>query len=72
MDKKFKLAVVGATGLVGRTALKVLEEKNLLREAPSGKRTFYVTKSPENFDKTANIFLGKGADVHSVLRDIKE
>lgn len=29
MDKKYKLAIVGATGLVGRTALKVLEEKNL-------------------------------------------
>lgn len=29
MDKKYKLAVVGATGVVGRTALKVLEEKNL-------------------------------------------
>lgn len=55
-----------------REAKSVLEEKNLLRELPSGKRTFYVTKSPENFDKTANIFLGKGADVHSVLRDIKE
>ncbi len=27
--KKFKLAIVGATGLVGRTVLKVLEEKNL-------------------------------------------
>ena len=27
--KKFKLAIVGATGLVGRTILKVLEEKNL-------------------------------------------
>lgn len=27
--KKFKLAIVGATGLVGRTALKVLEEYNL-------------------------------------------
>lgn len=26
---KYKLALVGATGLVGRTALKVLEEKNL-------------------------------------------
>ena len=25
--KKYKLALVGATGLVGRTALKVLEEK---------------------------------------------
>ena len=29
MDKKYKLAIVGATGIVGRTALKVLEEKNL-------------------------------------------
>lgn len=27
--KKYRLAIVGATGLVGRTALKVLEEKNL-------------------------------------------
>jgi aspartate-semialdehyde dehydrogenase len=29
MNKTYKLAIVGATGLVGRTALKVLEEKNL-------------------------------------------
>ena len=28
MEKTYKLAVVGATGLVGRTFLKVLEEKN--------------------------------------------
>ena len=28
MNKKYKVAVVGATGVVGRTALKVLEEKN--------------------------------------------
>ena len=27
--KKYKIAIVGATGLVGRTAVKVLEEKNL-------------------------------------------
>ena len=27
--KKCRLAIVGATGLVGRTVLKVLEEKNL-------------------------------------------
>lgn len=26
--KHYKLAIVGATGLVGRTILKVLEEKN--------------------------------------------
>ena len=29
MNKKYKLAIVGATGLVGRAILKVLEEKNL-------------------------------------------
>lgn len=29
MEKKYKLSVVGATGLVGRTVLKVLEEKKL-------------------------------------------
>ena len=28
MKNKFKVAIVGASGLVGRTALKVLEEKN--------------------------------------------
>ena len=27
--KKIRLAIVGATGLVGRTVLRVLEEKNL-------------------------------------------
>ena len=27
--KKYKLAIVGATGLVGRTVLKVLEERKL-------------------------------------------
>ena len=29
MNKNYKVAIVGATGLVGRTVLKVLEEKNL-------------------------------------------
>ena len=29
MKKTYKLAIVGATGLVGRSALKILEEKNL-------------------------------------------
>ena len=28
-NRKYKLALVGATGLVGRTAIKVLEEKHL-------------------------------------------
>lgn len=29
MNKKYKVAIVGSSGLVGRTVLKVLEEKNL-------------------------------------------
>lgn len=29
MNKKYKIAIVGATGIVGRTALKILEEKEL-------------------------------------------
>ena len=29
MQKNYKLALIGATGLVGRTARNVLEEKNL-------------------------------------------
>ena len=27
--KKYKIAVIGATGMVGRTALKILEEYNI-------------------------------------------
>jgi len=38
--KKYKLAVVGATGVVGQTALKVLEEKNL----PISKYVFFSSK----------------------------
>lgn len=29
MSKRYKIAIIGATGLVGRTVLKVIEEKNL-------------------------------------------
>ncbi len=29
MSKNYKIAIVGATGVVGRTAIKILEEKNL-------------------------------------------
>ncbi|MCL2860340.1 MAG: aspartate-semialdehyde dehydrogenase [Oscillospiraceae bacterium] len=39
MTKKVKLAIVGATGLVGRTILKVLEEKNL----PVEKYVFFAS-----------------------------
>ncbi len=39
--KKYKLALVGATGLVGRTAIKVLEEKNL----PISEYVFFASKT---------------------------
>ena len=38
--KKYKLALVGATGLVGITARKVLEEKNL----PIAEYKFFASK----------------------------
>ena len=38
--KTYKLAIVGATGLVGRTAIKVLEEKNL----PISEYIFFASK----------------------------
>ena len=40
MSKNYKLAIVGATGLVGRTFLKVLEEKNL----PGFEYTLFCSK----------------------------
>ena len=36
----YKLAIVGATGLVGRTVLKILEEKNL----PISEYTLFSSK----------------------------
>lgn len=50
--KDFKLAVVGATGLVGQTVLKVLEEKKL----PVSKYVFFASRRSCN--KKIN-FLGK-------------
>ena len=38
--KDLKLAIVGATGLVGRTALEVLQEENL----PISEYTFFASK----------------------------
>ena len=52
MGKKYKLAIVGATGLVGRTALSILEEKNL----PNFEYTLFCSKKSAG----SNIkFLGK-------------
>ena len=40
MNNKYKLAIVGATGLVGRTVLKILEEKNF----PNIEYTLFASK----------------------------
>ena len=50
--KKFNVAVVGATGMVGRTFLKVLEERQLTIE------NFYVMASSRSAGKTLT-FCGK-------------
>ena len=48
--KKYKLALVGATGLVGRTALKVFEEKNI----PNIEYTLFCSK--KSAGKTISFF----------------
>lgn len=59
--KNLKLAVVGATGLVGRTALKVLEEKNL----PISEYVFFSSCRSAGTKLT---FMGKDY----VVRELKE
>ena len=50
--KKYKLALVGATGLVGKTVIKVLEEKNL----PISEYAFFASSKSAQKKIT---FLGK-------------
>ena len=50
--KKYNIAVVGATGMVGRTFLKVLEEMNLPAE------NYYLFASARSAGKTLK-FMGK-------------
>ena len=57
----YKLAIVGATGLVGRTALKVLEEKDL----PISEYEFFASKKSAG---SAVKFLGKD----SVVKELDE
>ena len=52
MQKNYKVAVVGATGVVGRTALKVLEEKNFPNVS-------YILFSSEKSAGKKVTFLGK-------------
>lgn len=60
-EKKLRLALVGATGLVGRTAIKVLEEKNL----PIDEYAFFA--SSRSCGKEI-VFQGK----NYVVRELKE
>ena len=50
--KKYNVAIVGATGLVGQTFLKVLEERNFPVEK------LYLYASAKSAGKTVN-FVGK-------------
>lgn len=59
--KKYKLALVGATGLVGRTALKVLEEKKL----PIDEYVFFASSKSAG---TKITFLDK----EYVIKELKE
>lgn len=60
-NKKYKLALVGATGLVGRTAIKVLEEKNL----PIYEYVFFASSRSAG---TEILFKGK----KYIVRELKE
>lgn len=59
--KKYKLAIVGATGLVGRTVLRVLEERNL----PISEYALFASK--KSAGKKVN-FMGK----EYVVRELDE
>lgn len=57
--KQFKLAIVGATGVVGRTVLKVLEEKNL----PISKYVLFASKRSSGSKLN---FMGKDYEVQEL------
>ena len=59
--KNYKLALVGATGLVGRTALKILEEKNL----PNFEYTLF--SSSKSAGTTLNFFT-----TNYIVQELKE
>ncbi|MBR3511987.1 MAG: aspartate-semialdehyde dehydrogenase [Clostridia bacterium] len=60
--KKYKMAIVGATGLVGRTALTVLEEKNL----PIDEYVLFASKKSAGTKLT---FMGKEYIVRELTDD---
>ena len=62
MEKTYKLAVVGATGLVGRTFLKVLEEKNFPNVS-------YILFSSEKSAGKKVEFMGKEYGIQELKED---
>lgn len=60
---KFNIAIVGATGMVGRTTLKILEEKNLTNY------NFFLYASDEDAGKTIN-FAGEDYVVKKLCGEI--
>lgn len=60
--KKYNIAVVGATGMVGRTFLKVLEEEKLPAE------NYYLLASARSAGKTIE-FMGKDYVIHELTEE---
>ena len=60
MEKKLKFALIGATGLVGRTVIKILEEQNL----PISEYSFFA--SSKSVGKTIH-FLGNEYHVEELM-----
>ncbi len=51
---------------------KILGMLDLERTKPRDKVEYYVTKSPEDFDRVGNIFLGDVSNAKAILADIKD
>ena len=69
--KKYNVAVVGATGMVGRKFLQVLEERNLPVEnyylfasaKSAGKKVAFMGKEYEIIELTPDSIKGKDIDI---------
>lgn len=53
-------------------AKRILESRDMQRDGVRDQVDYYVTSEPEIFDQVANIFLGDGSNVKSMLTDIKD
>lgn len=62
MQNRYKVAIVGSTGLVGRTVLKVLEEKNFMN-------CTYTLFSSKKSAGTKLQFLGQNYIIQELTED---